>query len=224
MVKRFLLMIVVSAIALTWTQAGAATCTSWRVSGGSYVCSSWRTGSVIFDVVLTENCPPGGCFVSADAVTNNSIAFCQDPSDSSIHEVNCTDTVDFGGSGQCHDIHSNTTGGGHTTGTHKCEFGPTEFGPNPSDACQTACTAANSTWTVVDVTPITMTTSENYQTFSGGAAPAATTTSSKKSFSCGTSPGCFITESCSIAQSAIAYQAQQTYSCVVTSASGFGGG
>lgn len=43
----------VSLMAILWSQAGAATCLSWRTIGGSKTCTSWSTGSEVCNTIST---------------------------------------------------------------------------------------------------------------------------------------------------------------------------
>src|ERR1051326_3880347 len=211
MLKRSMIGIILAGVlALGWSEANASTCVSWRRVGGSNCCTAWSTGSIIFNAQFTQDCTTSGvvCGATAFASSQNLIAFCTNPSTTDgtpYIEVQCNEFVEFGGgTNACQDIHKNTTGQGHTKGTHKC-LSSTEYAA-AQGACQQACTDAGY-GAVVDVTPVVMDTRADLFVSSEGpgfatVVPATSTTQTLSGTSHGSCPAtssdCIIEEHCTI--------------------------
>jgi hypothetical protein len=221
-----------SVIALWWTDAGAATCLQYRTLGGSSVCSKWSTKGVLLELTYKQPCGPdeggeGGsgtaCSAVAEAVTNNSIAFCAHPTNPSglpVTKVQCTENVRFFGADEgCDPKHeqdgTGDGGKGHDKGKHGCT---TTFLLERLGGCELACSTAGF-GPPLDVTPITMdtnvaaTVAPAGEGEGGGAASPCTFTEEGAT-------SCTFTEHCSINPNQIAFNAIRPYQCNLTSAGG----
>jgi hypothetical protein len=218
----------VGLMAMWWVEAGAATCLQYRTLGGSSVCSKWSTKGVLLELTYKQPCGPddeegGGtaCSAVADAVTNNSIAFCADPtSPSGVTKVQCTEEVRFFGTDEgCdpkHDQDGTDDGGkGHDKGKHGCT---TAFELVQLGSCDATCGEAG-LGPALDVTPITMDTNVAATVApsgeGGGEGPASGCT-----YTGDDTTSCTFTEHCSINPSKIEFNAIRPYQCNLTSVGG----
>jgi hypothetical protein len=213
------LLAAMSLIAIGWTYAEAQTCLQYRILSGSSVCTKWDTKGVLLELTYKQPCGPEGtdCSAVADAVTNDSIAFCSDPVNGTgfppVTKVRCTEDVRFFGAQEgCdpkHDEDGTGTGGaGHDKGKHKCTA---TFELQRLGGCDTPCGLAG-LGPALDVTPITMDTNVAATVAGEGGGGASPCT--------GETTTCTFTEHCSINPNRIEFNAIRPYQCNLTSVGG----
>jgi hypothetical protein len=219
---------VVSLMAMWWAEAQAATCLQYRTIGGSSVCSKWSTKGVLLELTYKQPCGPddgeggGGtaCSAVADAITDNSIAFCAHPTNPDglpVTKVQCIEEVRFFGEevgcDPKHDQDGTGEGGqGHDKGKHGCKA---TILLARLGGCDATCAAAGF-GSALDVTPITMDTN-----VAATVAPSGEGAASPCTFTEVEGPtSCTFTEHCSINPKKIEFNAIRPYQCNLTSAGG----
>jgi hypothetical protein len=225
MFKKVLLgIIAVSAVAMLWTEANAATCLTWRRVGGSNVCTKWSTKGVLLELTFKQDCGPDGSLCEADVFveTENSIAFCVNPANPSgpPSRTTCTEPVTFSGQAdECEPKHDKDNDGlpggkGHDKGHHGCTSTTAFTTPDNPLSCQASCAAAG-LGAVVDVVPIEMDTTLSL--FVGGGDDVFVSAQAEEC-----PPGsnfCTIQEHCTIDPKRIQFEAIRPYQCDLTSVS-----
>lgn len=213
--KRFLisLIAIMSLGAIWWTDAGAGpTCLAYGTVSGSSTCLLWRTGTVVVEVTFrgeecfvadpySETGSDAVCSATAQALTNDSIAFCGNPLNPT--PVTCNATTFFTGSaspGECEAKHDQDVTGEGGLG-HEHHGGCTAEIPLVPDlvGCQTCCDEApgGPKGACVDVTPVEMMTRVTGFVGSSSEPPAVFT----------------IGEHCTINPKKIRYHEERPYQC-----------
>jgi hypothetical protein len=224
MIKRVVIGVVVgmSFLAL-WQTSALAGCIQYFTIGGTAICVKWTTKGVRVEVEFKQECGIGGenCSASASATSFDSIAFCQQPGGGIVRRE-CTTQVTFTGNSfttGCESKHpqDGTTDQGVGHEHHGCTA---TFVLTPSvNTC--SCQPGE---TLVDLTPIEMTTTlEGFTDFGGGGDNnqvqqlLSESEGPGKGCSSGSSfSSCVISEQCSINPKRIALNEIRPYQCNVT--------